>query len=42
MFVNSLESNANKKIELLEESIRNIKDQLAESNALQENNERTD
>ena len=41
-FVNSLESNANKKIELLEESIRNIKDQLAESNAVQENNERTD
>jgi hypothetical protein len=40
--VNSLESNANKKIELLEESIRNIKDQLAESNAVQENNERTD
>jgi hypothetical protein len=40
--LNSFELESNEKIELLEESIRNIKDQLAESNALQENNERTD
>ena len=40
--LNSFELESNEKIELLEESIRNIKDQLAKSNAVQENNERTD